>query len=178
MDTASNIFDRNPKLRFLKKFVEINNILMAIMGFILFSVMCTIVVIRFFFHKELSSALEYLYFALVWLFFLGACNASYEKSHLRADTLEVLVKDEKVLHIVEWVKQVLQIILHVVFLVFSARFIMRAIATPAYTSTLRLPYMIGYLAVLYGAITMLVYTGIHFYDFLWQNAHRGKKEEN
>ena len=38
--------------------------------------------------------------------------------------------------------------------------------------------MIGYLAVLYGAITMLVYTGIHFYDFLWQNAHRGKKEEN
>ena len=178
MDTAGNIFDRNPKLRFLKRFVEINNILMAIMGFILFAVMCTIVVIRFFFHKELSSALEYLYFALVWLFFLGACNASYEKSHLRADTLEVLVKDEKVLHIVEWVKQVLQIILHVVFLVFSVRFIMRAIATPAYTSTLRLPYMIGYLAVLYGAITMLVYTGIHFYDFLWQNAHRGKKEEN
>lgn len=52
MDTTGNIFDRNPKLRFLKKFVEINNILMAIMGFILFSVMCTIVVIRFFFHKE------------------------------------------------------------------------------------------------------------------------------
>ncbi len=22
------------------------------------------------------------------------------------------------------------------------------------------------------------YTSIHFYDFLWQNAHRGKKEEN
>lgn len=80
MDATGNIFDRNPKLRFLKRFVEINNILMAIMGFILFSVMCTIVVIRFFFHKELSSALEYLYFALVWLFFLGACNASYERA--------------------------------------------------------------------------------------------------
>ena len=35
MDATGNIFDRNPKLRFLKRFVEINNILMAIMGFIL-----------------------------------------------------------------------------------------------------------------------------------------------
>lgn len=172
MVSKDNVFDRIPQLHFLKKFIKINNIFMAIMGFILFSVMCVIVLIRFFFHKELSAALEYLYFALVWLFFLGACNASYEKSHLRADTLEVLVKNEKALHIVEWIKQILQIILHTIFLIFSIRFIIRSFELPAYTSTLRLPYMIGYLAVLYGAITMLIYTSIHFYDFLWKTFHK------
>ena len=66
MDATGNIFDRNPKLRFLKRFVEINNILMAIMGFILFSVMCTIVVIRFF----LSLPLICLLFFIIYLFSL------------------------------------------------------------------------------------------------------------
>ncbi len=161
-----NIFERNKKLAPLRKFVQINNILMALMGFILFSVMTVIVFLRYFLHTELSAALEYLYFALVWLFFLGACNASYEKSHLRADTLEVLVKNEKALLVVEWIKQILQIFLHIIFLYFSIRFIVSAVHLPKYTDVLRLPLLIGYSAVLYGAITMLIYTAIHFYDFV------------
>ncbi len=169
---TQSIFERNKYLAPLKKFVEINNILMAIMGFILFSVMTVIVFLRYFLHKELNAALEYLYFALVWLFFLGACNASYEKSHLRADTLEVLLHNETALLVVEWIKQILQMFLHVVFLIFSISFIQKAIALPAYTDVLRLPILIGYSAILYGAITMLIYTGIHFIDFLWLFFHR------
>lgn len=176
METQS-IFERNKWLAPLRKFVEINNILMAIMGFILFSVMTVIVFLRYFMHKELNAALEYLYFALVWLFFLGACNASYEKSHLRADTLEVLLKNETALLVVEWIKQILQIFLHTVFLIFSVSFIKKAIALPAYTETLRLPILIGYSAILYGAVTMLIYTGIHFVDFIWSFFHRNQKRK-
>lgn len=172
-----SIFERNPKLAPLKKFIEINNMLMALMGFILFAVMVTIVFLRYFMHKELSAALEYLYFALVWLFFLGACNASYEKSHLRADTLEVLVKNEKALYVIEWVKQIVQIILQFVFLVFSCSFIKDCIALPKYTDVLRLPVIIGYSAILYGAITMMIYTGIHFYDFIWSAFHKDNNTE-
>lgn len=168
-----SIFDRNKRLAPLKKFIQVNNILMSLMGFILFAVMVTIVFLRYFLHKELNSALEYLYFALVWLFFLGACNASYEKSHLRADTLEVLVKNKTALLVVEWVKQIVQVFLHVVFLIFSIQFIRKAVALPAYTDVLRLPVLIGYSAILYGAVTMLIYTGIHFYDFAWTCFHRG-----
>lgn len=176
--TNKNIFERDPRLAPLKKFINLNNYLMAIMGFILFSVMITIVFLRYFLHKELNSALEYLYFALVWLFFLGACNASYEKSHLRADTLEVLVKNKTALLVVEGVKQVLQLFLHIVFLVFAVRFIQSAIALPAYTDVLRLPVMIGYSAILYGAVTMLIYTAIHFYDFFfWTLRHRHDDEK-
>lgn len=171
MSEYQDIFARNKHLRIFKSYIKFNNMLMSLMGFIMFAVMFAMVVARYVLHKDFNTASEYLYFALVWLFFLGGATASFEKSHLRADTLEVLIKNKKILLVVEWIKQVLQMILHFIFLLFSIKFIVKAVQIPAYTSVLRLPIMIGYSAVLYGAVTMLVYTAIHFYDFLWQFFH-------
>ena len=171
MSKSQDIFERNRHLRVFRSYIKFNNALMSLMGFIMFALMFAMVVARYVLHKDFNTASEYLYFALVWLFFLGGATASFEKSHLRADTLEVLVKNKTALLVVEWIKQVLQIVLHVIFLLFSIKFILKAIEIPAYTSVLRLPLMIGYSAVLYGAITMLVYTAIHFYDFIWQVSH-------
>ena len=177
MSDSQDIFERNQHLRIFRSYIKFNNALMSIMGFILFAVMFAMVVARYVLHKDFSTASEYLYFALVWLFFLGGATASFEKSHLRADTLEVLVKNKTALLVAEWVKQLLQVSLHIVFLVFSIKFIIKAIEIPAYTSVLRMPILIGYSAVLYGAVTMLVYTVIHFYDFIWNLFHNRQGDQ-
>lgn len=99
---------------------------------------------------------------MTWLFFMGAAVGAIEKSHLRADFFEIIVKNKFVLGMNTFIKNTLELILYGIFFYCAIRMIRRGMRIPTYTDVHRLPYMIGYISVCYSGFVMTLSTLVHY----------------
>lgn len=160
---------RNEPDRILRAFGRLdqfNRILMGLIGFGLFAIVCTIVFSRYFFKVDIKGIEEFMYFALVWLMFLGGATGSYENSHVRADTIATLVKNKTVLRVNAFLQNTLTVLISGTFAFFALIMVRNNIQLPSRTTVHRMPFLIGYSAVLYSGILMFLYSALHYYSFL------------
>lgn len=175
MDEKNNFIATNPYLRVFYYFIKLNRALVAISGFALFVMMCTTVVARYILKVDLNGLNEYLYFCMMWVFFMGAGVGAYEKSHLNADIIDVLVKSSKARAINTFIKNTLELILYAAFFYCSILMIRRGIRIPRHTDIHHLPYLVGYAAVFYSGFMMLIYTLMHYAYYLWELLFKNRK---
>ena len=145
---------------------EFNGGFLCIISTIMFLLMCVEVFIRYVLRGDLRAMEEYIYFFLMWLVMLGAANAVLENSHLRSDTLTMLIKNKKKLNTVMIFVEVVELALYAMFAFYATLYLRDAIDLPAYSRVWRLPKLLGQSSVFYGGVFMLIFGTYRFFKNL------------
>ena len=105
---------------------------------------------------------DYIYFFLMWMVFIGAGVAVFENTHLRSDTLIVLIKNKRFLNKALLVVDFIEVALYYVFLYFSYLYILDCLAIPGKTRIWKIPNLVGQASVMYGAVLIAAF-GLYVY---------------
>lgn len=146
----------------MKCLYELNGIFVALLSLSITAIMCVQVFIRYFLKGNLTGMEDYIYFFLMWMVFVGAGVAVFDNTHLRSDTLIVLIKNKRFLNKALMVVDFVEIVLYLVFLCFSYLYILDCLAIPGKTRIWKIPNLVGQASVLYGAILIAAF-GIYVY---------------
>lgn len=148
--------------RIVRFLYELNGYLVALLILSITVIMCVQVFIRYFLKGNLTGMEDYIYFFLMWMVFTGAGVAVFENTHLRSDTLIVLIKNKRFLNKALLVVDLIEVILYYVFLYFSYLYILDCLAIPGRTRVLKIPNLVGQASVIYGAVLIAAF-GLYVY---------------
>lgn len=148
--------------RLVRFLYEFNGYLVALLILSITVIMCIQVFIRYFLKGNLTGMEDYIYFFLMWMVFTGAGVAVFENTHLRSDTLIVLIKNKRFLNKALLVVDFIEVVLYYVFLYFSYLYILDCLAIPGRTRVLKIPNLVGQASVMYGAVLIAAF-GLYVY---------------
>lgn len=159
----------------IKKF---NSGLVAIQRVFLFSVMGLItaamfaeIVTRYFFGHSLFGLEQFVGFTAVWIYLIGSAYGAYERSHIKAEFIGVLVKNKRKLNIVKSVSAAVATFMSCVFAYWSYDFCLESVRVRELTPTHWVPMIYFQSALLVGAILMAAYFLWETIDFAQQAYH-------
>ena len=156
-DNDNSKVKKRAAAKFLKLFYRLNSGFVALMCIILSGIMFVQILLRYVFKGDLHGMEEYIFFFYVWMVFVGAGVAVFDNTHLRSDTLIVLIKNKRFLNKMLLVADFFEVILYVAFLYFSYRYILDCIALPMKTRVMKFPMLVGQSAVMYGAFLIALF---------------------
>jgi TRAP-type C4-dicarboxylate transport system permease small subunit len=113
---------------------------------------------RYLFDKDLFGAEELILLAAFWLYFLGASIGSYERSHITADILTMLVKSQKAKAVIAVINSVLTSMLLLYALYWGFNFFVWGIVKLPRTPILHLPIVYAQSSVFIGFVMMTYYS--------------------
>ena len=132
---------------------------------LLLTAMTTEVITRYFFNTSLFG-LEYFvgYFA-VWLYMIGSAYGSYERSHIKADFINQLLKGKRARNSVRSITAAISTFISFIFTKWSYIFCMESIQTHEVDSAHNVPMIYFHMSLLIGALLMTIYFLIESIDF-------------
>lgn len=104
---------------------------------------------------------ELLIIAAFWLYMIGTAHGSYENSQIRADIIEVMVKESIAKDVLRIIRDVVTIGLSFVFLWWSWNLIIYAIGVGSVTSVYRIPMVFGFSSIFVGVAFFTFYHSIY-----------------
>lgn len=135
----------------LQRFILIAVSLMAIVN------MLIEVIARYLFDESIAGLEEFTGHAAVWIYMIGAAYGSYEKSHIKADFLHLLVKNKRMLLAVRSVGDLVAVVVSLVLLVWSWEYLSWSIEFHEITPTLMIPTALFQASIFVSAVLMTVY---------------------
>ena len=119
------------------------------------------IITRYFFNTSLFGLEEFVGFTAVWVYFIGASYGSYERSHIKAEFVEVLFRKPRSANAVKTLAGVVSTWMSLIFTKWSYTFVMESIQMDERSPTYDVPMVLFQSALLVGAVLMTVY-------FLWE----------
>lgn len=101
-----------------------------------------------------------------WFYFLGSVNGSREDSHIRADVINVLIKNERVKWGIRLVTRAIEILAIIFLFVLSMQLWMQNYQLMPQTTGLRIPFIVPQAAIVLGFLLMLIYNFGHWLESL------------
>lgn len=101
---------------------------------------------------------ELLIFPTIWLYMLGAANASEERSHISVDILEVFLSNETVLTILDLAKNIISLLIGIVLLYWLFRHFSYSFTVWKLSPLLSMPMFFAESALFIGLLLMDLYT--------------------
>jgi TRAP-type C4-dicarboxylate transport system permease small subunit len=120
----------------------------------------TQVILRYVFKAPLMGIEEMLLFPSVWLYFIGAMNASLERSQIVARVLEVFLKKEKSVYLVRSIASVISLIVAIWLTYWGWDFLKYSLRVGKVSPTLYIPTIYS------DAMVFIALVVISFYTFL------------
>ena len=120
------------------------------------------VVLRYVFKGNFYGSDEVIMLFAFWLYFMGAVYGSYENSHIKADLLNVYIKNMRKKDAVALLGQFLTIVVNTIVLVWAIRYFGAEIAKGGLSTALKIPLVIPKSAVFFGFLLMEFYHVIYF----------------
>ncbi|NLL18251.1 MAG: TRAP transporter small permease [Clostridia bacterium] len=120
------------------------------------------VVLRYIFKKNFYGSDEVILLFAFWLYFMGAVYGSYENSHIKADLLNVYVKNIRIKDFFNLIAQVIMIAVNLVLITWSWDFFLWGLEKMPRTTGLKIPLVIPQSAVFFGMLLMAFYHIVHF----------------
>lgn len=121
------------------------------------------VVLRYVFKSNFYGSDEVIMLFAFWLYFMGAVYGSYENSHIKADLLNVYIKNMRTKDFISLIAQLLTIVVNTIVLTWAARYFSSEIAKGGLSTALKIPLVIPKSAVFFGFVLMEFY---HVYFFI------------
>lgn len=121
------------------------------------------VILRYVFKGNFYGSDEVIMLFAFWLYFMGAVYGSYENSHIKADLLNVYIKNLRSRDVVALVAQVLTIVVNTIVLVWSWKYFQMELTKWGLSTALKIPLVIPKSAVFFGFLLMEFY---HVYYFI------------
>lgn len=120
------------------------------------------VILRYVFKGNFYGSDEVIMLFAFWLYFMGAVYGSYENSHIKADLLNVYIKNMRKKDAVALLGQFLTIVVNTIVLVWAIRYFGAEIAKGGLSTGLKIPLVIPKSAVFFGFLLMEFYHVIYF----------------
>ncbi len=115
------------------------------------------VVKRYCFAGNFYGSDEIIMLFAFWLYFMGAVYGSYENSHIKADLLNVYIKNMRVKDGIAILAQVCTVVVNTIILIWAVRFFSTEVAKWGLSTSLKIPLVIPKSAVFFGFLLMEFY---------------------
>ena len=150
------------------KFQKLGRVMVGLQKFFLFYFFILLVVammlellVRFFLKQSIFGLSDCIGFASVWLYAIGASFASYERSHIKAEFINVIVKSNRIRHLARFISAVVSTFMSAVFTKWSWDLCVYSVSMGEVTQAYPVPKVIFQSSFFFGGILMTIY-------FLWE----------
>ena len=126
--------------------------------------MTLVVILRYGFKADLYGIEEIVIIAAFWLYFIGASLGSYDKSHIKADILDIYIKNEKIKGALNIVTSLITVIVVVVFSYWAMGLFMWGLEMKGKSPGWGIPLIIPQSSILIGFILMSFYFVVYLSD--------------
>lgn len=110
------------------------------------------------FNFPLMGIEELIIFPTIWLYMLGAANASQERSHISVDILEVFLTNKTVLTIMDVLKNIFSLLIGTILLFWLFRHFSYSLSAWKLGPLISMPMFFAESAVFVGVLLMTLYT--------------------
>jgi len=115
-------------------------------------VMVTAVVLRYIFHKDFVGYEEIILLVALWMYYIGACYATYNETHIRGDMMSQLFKTGKSLKFY-WVSiDTFSSVVMAFWVVWGFKWLIWNFKAWGTTTALHIPLFYSYLAIYIGIL--------------------------
>lgn len=119
------------------------------------------VITRYVFQIPVMGLEETMAYPALWLYILGAVNASRENSHIRANVLEIFLKTPRAHTVLAIVGEVASLVVGLWLTSWAWDYTRYAWRTWRESPTLYIPTFYADVALFAGMVLMMVYTAVH-----------------
>jgi len=126
------------------------------------------VLTRYLFKTSLFGVEQFIGYAAVWLYLIGASYGTYERSHIKAEFINVIVKSKRKRDIIRTISAALSTFMSAIFTKWSWSYCVESVLTKETTPTHNVPMIYFQSALLVGAALMTIY-------FLWEMIEAAQK---
>lgn len=133
------------------------------------------VITRYVLQVPIMGLEETIVYPTLWLYILGAVNASRENTHIRANVLEIFLKTERQHTILAIVGEIVSLIVGLWLLFWAWDFTKYAWRVWKESPTLYIPTFYSDVALFLGIALMMVYTAWHLLEHIRTLAAGGAK---
>lgn len=106
---------------------------------------------------------EFLVAFAIWLYMFGTAYGSFEKSHITADILLIVMKEGLAKDIIALVRSTLTVVLGIFFLTWALQLVQWTIIMGTRTPTWRIPMTVSQSAMLFGLVVASFYHIVYLY---------------
>ena len=124
--------------------------------------------LRYFFRMPIMGVEELACLFGFWLYFTGAANGTRERTHIKADLLDVFIKDKRTLYIVKSVVTLVTVILAGIFVQWTINYFQWSLKSWERSPSLGIPMIYAQISLLVNAFLMLFYFFLEFLDYVRQ----------
>jgi len=131
------------------------------------------VVLRYIFKSNFYGSDEIILMFAFWLYFTGAVYGSYENSHIKADLMNVYVKNIRIKDFINLVAQTAMIAVNVTFVTWAWNYFVWGLEKMPLSTGLKIPLVIPQSAVFFGLLLMLFYHIVYLIRNVFRYIHIG-----
>ncbi|MFE8696420.1 TRAP transporter small permease [Cytobacillus sp. FJAT-53684] len=142
----------------INKLVALQNIISVIVLFSLLALIFVQVLLRYVFNLPLMGIEELMLFPTIWLYMLGAANASEERSHIVVDIADVFIKSQKVLRTIHFIKNVISVIIAIILTYWCFDYFQYSLKIWKLSALLSVPMFLAESALFIGLLLMSIYS--------------------
>lgn len=154
--------------KFNKSIIGIALIKLLEFGLIVSNILVTIVTFAAVIARALNLNLlgyeEILLIFAFWLYMIGSAYGSYEKSHIKADIIVVLMKEGFTKDLISILRDGLSVCLGIIFFLWALQLARWNLQTGAVTPAWRIPVFVSQASLLFGLGIGSLYNLIYLYD--------------
>lgn len=151
------------ELAIWKILLRIQEIIMVVCSSVMIIVLTAEVIMRYIFRSDLYGYEEILIIFAMWLYYMGASYAMYQKSHISADMISIFLKG-KPQRVVSWLASLIGTIIAVAFAIWASEFFVWALGKKAMTTGLKLPLILSQSSLFFGYILLAIYSVIYLIE--------------
>ncbi|MGY6209192.1 TRAP transporter small permease [Cytobacillus firmus] len=140
------------------KLISFQHIISVVILISLLTLIFIQVLLRYVFNLPLMGIEELMLFPTIWLYMLGAANASEERSHIVVDIADVFIKNQKVLQVIHFIKYLVCVIIGVILTFWFFTFFQYSLHLWKYSPLLSLPMFFAESALFIGVLLMALYS--------------------
>lgn len=138
------------------------------------AIMCVQIVLRYVFHAPLMGVEELLYFPTIWLYLLGGANASLERSHISCGVINVYVKSERTMKILNLFQALVVIGVGTWLLYWAVWYLRYALRVGKVGTIIHYPLVINDASLVVGIFLMIVYAIFECKEYFFEVFPRKK----
>ncbi|MBG9444404.1 TRAP transporter small permease [Cytobacillus firmus] len=140
------------------KLISFQHIISVVILISLLTLIFIQVLLRYVFNLPLMGIEELMLFPTIWLYMLGAANASEERSHIVVDIADVFIKNQKVLQVIHFIKYLVCMVIGVILTFWFFTFFQYSLHLWKYSPLLSLPMFFAESALFIGVLLMALYS--------------------
>jgi TRAP-type C4-dicarboxylate transport system permease small subunit len=158
--------DRLKNSKFWTILVSVQEWMLMILGVLTTLIVAATSILSSFLNINFPGNEELLIFVVFYLYMIGCAYGAYEKSHITAEILDVIVKDgifKETVYVIRWI---LTFLLGVVFMIWAISLVQWSFANELKTLVFRMPIAIGQSSIVVGLVLTNFYNFIHMYEVI------------